>query len=182
MFFLLGGSAKSDSSKSDNKRYVSPENSISSICVNKFINKTRKRKFRIDDLLEEDVIPQKKEYGDTKYNCPEINDAQSKYIIERGISSPSVDNLYEEIAECFPDRKRSVLNLILYGCNYDTKLAKELLIKGASKRLSYAPSCSCHTRYPYYIEQKVATTFNTDAYTSSRLYGNSFYNRSFVSS
>lgn len=174
IFFLLGWPAKSDSSKSDNKKYLVPENSVSSNCLHKFINKTRKRKFRIDDLLEEDDIPLKKEYGDRKYNSLEINDAQSKYIIERGISSPSVDNLLEEIVDWFPDRNRSVLNLILYGCNYDTKLVKELLLKGASKCLSYAPSCNCHTRSPYYREQKVATTFNTDAYTSSRLYGNSF--------
>ena len=126
-----------------------PENSISSNCLHKFINKTRKRKFRIDDLLEEDDIPQKKEYGDRKYNSPEINDAQSKYIIERGISSPSVDNLLEEIVDCFPDWKSSVINSILCNCNYDAKLAKELLLKGASKCLSYAPSCSCHMRCPY---------------------------------
>ena len=151
-------------------------------CGSKLIKKKRKRKFRIDDLLEEDDIPQKKDYGDSKYNCPEINDAQSKYIIERGISSLSVDNLLEEIVDWFPDRKRSVLNLILYGCNYDTKLAKELLVKGASKSLSYAPSCSCHTRYPYYKEQKIASTFNTDTYTPLRLYDNSFYSRWFMNS
>ena len=126
-----------------------PENSISSNCLHKFINKTRKRKFRIDDLLEEDDIPLKKEYGDRKYNSPEINDAQSKYITERGISSPSVDNLLEEIVDWFPDWKSSVINSILCNCNYDAKLAKELLLKGASKCLSYAPSCSCHMRCPY---------------------------------